>query len=422
MNKTRVFCFALLALLLISPVRAVKADEMSELKQQMSQMMERLAQLEARQKLKERQLAQEIADVKAQKVEPAVLPASLKWLEKIKISGDFRYRHEHIDSDTLTSRNVGRDRHRIRARLMLTSVINDEWGVGFRIATGDTSSATSTNQDLDDGFVSKDLWLDLAYFDFHPASISGLNMYGGKIKNPFLRVGSNQVVWDSDVTLEGIAATYQKPLGETNTLNLAAGGFWVDEEAANVDTSMWGVQAYIKHDIGNPDYILGGVSYWDYMNINGQDLGTAARGNTFVTGTNNYAYDYNILELFAEYGTKVSGLPVAIFGSWVDNLGCSSSDDTAWVLGFKLNKAKDPGSWQFSYNYRNIEADAVLGALNDGDFTGGGTDGRGHTLNFGYQVAKNTLAALTFFQNEGISASKNVDDYQKLHADLVFKF
>ena len=42
-------------------------------------------------------------------------------------------------------------------------------------------------------------------------------------------------------------------------------------------------------------------------------------------------------------------------------------------MGATLNKAKDPGSWQFEYDYRDIQADAVVGKFNDSDFVGGGT-------------------------------------------------
>ena len=101
---------------------------------------------------------------KAEKAEvkdsAAVLPDNLKWLEKIKISGDFRYRHEHIDSQRAVDGNAewrsGRDRDRIRARLKVSANVNDEWDVVFRMATGqyeffdDTllADTVSTNQTL----------------------------------------------------------------------------------------------------------------------------------------------------------------------------------------------------------------------------------------------------------------------------------
>lgn len=247
-------------------------------------------------------------------------------------------------------------------------------------------------------------------------------MYGGKIKNPFYKVGKNQLVWDSDLNPEGIAATYEIPLGEKNTLHIAGGGFWVDESSSGVDTSLWGIQGYIKHTIGNPDYILAGVSYWDYGNIKGKTdkYGTLAGNTADSTGTK-WAGDYDIIEFFGEYGTKFSGLPVAVFGNWVKNTVAISGEDTGWLVGAKLNKAKNPGSWEFSYDYRDLEADAVLGAFNDSDFIGGGTNGEGHRFNFTYQLAKNLQAALTYFHNQKKGSGYDYD-YRRLQADLILKF
>ena len=76
--------------------------------------------------------------------------------------------------------------------------------------------------------------------------------------------------------------------------------------------------------------------------------------------------------------------------------------------------------WEASYNYRDLEADAVVGIFSDSDFIGGGTNGKGHRFNFAYQLAKNFEAGLTYFLNE----RKNTDDdkYRRLQADLIFKF
>jgi len=231
-------------LLLAIHSTAVKGDEISELKELIleqskiiQQLHERVEQLEARQKLKEQSLTQKIEELAEMQKETPALPDALKWAEKVKISGDLRFRHEHIDSETSGSVRwkKGRDRQRIRARLMLEAIINDEWDVAFRLASGERSiladeddmfaDPVSSNQTLKQNFSSKDIWLDLAYFNWHPAAREGLNVYGGKIKNPFYTVGKNQLVWDSDLNPEGIAATYVIPLGKKNTLHIAGGGF-----------------------------------------------------------------------------------------------------------------------------------------------------------------------------------------------------
>ena len=436
--KQIVLSAATLALLLL-PATRTWADELVELKEQlevqqqlMQQMQERLAQLEARQRLKERSLNDKIAEVSkqaeaAQKSAPGGLPASLSWAENIKWSGDFRYRHEHIDAEETNSPvgwANGRDRHRIRARLMIESVINDEWGVGFRLASGSSDSPTSTNQTLENSFESKDLWLDLAYFDYKPASMPGLKVTGGKIKNPFYKVGKNQLIWDGDLNPEGIAFSHTRDLSDTDQLVVNGGGFWIDEDSG-IDTSLWGIQAYWKREIGNPDTIIAGASFFDYGNIEGENpAGVALTGNTpHPANAANYASDFNILELFAEYGTEISGLPFSIYGNWANNTHAATSEDTGWLVGAMLGKAKDPGSWQLGYNYRVIEADAVVGGLNDSGFINGGTGGRGHKFSCAYQIAKNVQGALTYLHNEDDSTSSTKDlDYRRLQADLVIKF
>ena len=432
-------------LLAFSHVSVAGADEISELReliraqnQQLQQLRQRLDELEAEQKQQSQQMETKISEAVKDK-QVGALPDSLQWAEKVRISGDLRYRHEHIDAEKVGSVRwkEGRDRDRIRARLMIEAIVNDEWGLGFRLASGqrdilvDSSldadmfpDPISGNQTLKQNFSSKDIWIDLAYFDWHPKAVPGLNVYGGKVKNPFYTVGKNELVWDHDLNPEGIASKYQWPIGKNDTIHINGGGFWVDESSGGVDTSLWGVQGYLRHTIGNPDYILGGVSYWDYGNIKGKvdNFGILAGNTADPTGTM-WAGDYDLLEVFSEYGTKFWGLPVAVFGSWVRNFVAVGDQDTGWLVGAKLNKAKDPGSWEFGYNYRDLEADAVVGAFTDSDFIGGGTNGRGHEFGLTYQVAKNVQAGLTYFHNENDRANSSRDlDYRRLHTDLKFKF
>jgi len=402
-----------------------KADELTELKQQLNLLQQRIEQLEAKQNQQSEQMEEKIAKAVDEKQIEA-LPDSLKWVENVKISGDLRYRHESIDSESSGRWSEGRHRHRIRARLGLDGKVNDEWDVGFRIASG-ASDPVSTNQSLDEGFSSKDLWLDLAYFDWHPVIMDGLNLYGGKMKNPFYKVGANQLIWDGDLNPEGIAAKYVMPLGKHDKLYINGGGFWAEESSSGIDQSLWGVQTYLKHSFENEDYLLAGASYYDYGNtknkktLYSQDPDDEAFGNTFTTigGESYYTNDYDILEGFAEYGFQIGERPAAVFGNYVQNTAASTSEDEGWIIGCKFNKAKKPGSWELSYDYRDLEADAVIGVFSDSDFIGGGTDGKGHRFGLRYQLAKNLQADLTYFLNE---RGSNDDDYRRLQADLIFKF
>ena len=408
-----------MSLLVFWQASIVKADEISELRQQMKKMQQRLELLETSQKAQEQTVAERISKAVEGKQINA-LPDNLKWFEKVKISGDLRYRHESIDSEKNGRWGKGRNRHRIRARLGLNAKIHDDWDLEFRIASG-SSDPSSTNQTLDNGFSSKDLWLDLAYFNWHPATIEGLNLYGGKMNNPYYKAGKNQLIWDGDLNPEGIAANHVIPLGDYDKLYVNGGGFWAEESSSGVDQSLWGAQTYLKHNFENKNHLIAGASYFDYGNTKSQATlydSSDSYGNS-VDSSGRYINDYNLLEGFAEYGFKVADMPIAVFGNYVQNVAATTSEDTGWLVGCKFNKAKKPGSWELSYYYRDLEADAVIGVFSDSDFIGGGTDGKGHQFGGKYQLAKNLQAGLTYFLNE---RGENDDNYRRLQADLIFKF
>ncbi len=432
-KKGNVFLVTGLSLLLLWLAEDARADEVSNLKehlkvqtQLLQQMQERLEQLEARQRLKEQTLTRKLDEVaqKTDKKDSVDLPESIKWLENMKIGGDLRYRYESIDEQSSGDWKSGVNRNRIRARLGLDAKVNDEWDLGFRIATN-AGDPVSTNLDLDKSFTGKDIRLDRAFFDWHPAAIKGFDLIGGKIPNPFYAVGKNQLIWDGDLNPEGLAAKYQMSLNDTCKLHVNSGGFWVQRASY---TSLWAIQGYVNQKLPKENYLIGGASYYNYGNIEGKtDLyrpwagGTTAKwfGNTSIGTPAVFANDYDIIEGFVEYGFKVDNMPVAVFGDYVNNTAASKKD-TGWLIGCTLNKAKDPGSWEFRYDYRDLDADAVVGQFSDSDFGGGGTNGKGHWFGFTYQVAKNVQAAVTYFLDEKKNSYE--DEYHRLQVDLMLKF
>jgi len=439
----------LCAVVLLRPAAAGAQEDVNELKaelqaqkQRQAELEDRINQLEARQKLKERALAEKIEQATAakppeQEKKAEVIPEVLKWASKVGLYGDFRYRYEYFDDDCAAT---DRHRNRIRARIGLDAKVNDEWNLGFRLATSegeDQGDPISTNQTLDGGSSKKAIWLDLAFLGYHPAWLEGLDLYAGKINFPFYRAGKNELIWDSDLTPEGGAILYGIPLRDQTTLNLAAGGFWINEESDGSDTSLWGIQAHIKHQFDKPTYVIGGVSWYDYGNIQGSE-GLATewkdRADSFFGNTRTdidpdpdardyvFASDYDLFELFAEFGTSIGKLPVAVFGDWVQNtVAVDDGEDTGWLIGGQINKAKDPGSWQFDYDYRDLEMDAVVGQFTCSDFLAGGTGGKGHRFSFTYVFAKNVSGALTYWDGEFDGRSDDAD-VRRFQADVMLKF
>jgi hypothetical protein len=421
----------------VQDVNQLKAELQAQ-RQRQADLEDKINQLEARQKLRERKLDQKVEQVAAhqeKKEEPqeegqkkeAAIPDILQWASKVGLYGDFRYRYEYIDDQSKTTE---RNRNRIRARVGLNAKVNDEWNLGFRLATGEGTQEgdpVSTNQTLGGSWGRRPFWLDLAFLDYRPQWAQGLDLTAGKIEFPFYRPNKNQLIWDHDLTPEGGAILYSLPLGEKTSVNLGAGGFWVVERSAAVDTAFWGAQGYVKQKISGPTYVLGGAGGYWYSHLQGQQAlslqwespTSAFFGNSNAGGL--YTSDYDLVELFGELGSQIGKLPVAVFGDYVVNTAAVSDADTGWMVGGVLNKAKDPGSWQFDYDYRDVQADAVVGQFNDSDFAGGGTGGRGHRFGFNYVLSKNVVPGLTYYLNQYEGRNNNAD-YNRLQADVVVKF
>jgi hypothetical protein len=355
-------------------------------------------------------------------------PDLLDWMKKVQVYGDLRYRYEYIDDETKTT---DRDRNRIRARVGLTAKVNDEWNLGFRLATSEGTQGgdpISTNQTLGGSWGKRPFWLDLAFLDYRPSALNGLDILAGKMEFPFYKPGRDQLIWDTDLTPEGGAMLYTMPMGDATTLNLGAGGFWLVERSTDVDTSFWAAQGYLKQKISDSTYALGGVSGYWYGHIQGQqalslqwESPTASFfGNSNAGGL--YTSKYELFEAFAEMGTQIEKMPVALFGDYVVNtVAVDKSQDTGWMIGVTINKARNAGSWQLDYDYRDIQADAVVGQFTESDFLGGGTGGRGHRFGCSYVLFNNVMAGLTYYLDE-LTRPGTSADYKRLELDLQVKF
>ncbi len=358
------------------------------------------------------------------------------WLERISLKGDFRYRHEMIDPEGRDHRN----RHRVRARIHLLGKVNDVVDVGVQIATGNfyddglaqdrvMGDAVSSNQTLDEGWSSKPIWLDMAYFDFHPFSNSeeagwNLNILGGKFNTPFDVMQKTELLWDPDLRPEGIALMATRDCGGF-TLFSNAGGFYIEEEGGGADTGMFGAQVGVTVPLNDNGCALTvGSGYYNYGNVKGKDFvfdDGAGFGNTADIG-GNYAEDFDEVELFAECTFEAGDFPIAVFANAVSNIAADHGNHGA-LAGFKVGKTKKPGSWDVRYQYKRLEPDAVLAAFTDSDFGGGGTDVKGHEFNLGYMLATNWKVSVSYFINRtGFYGAGTSNDFRRFQFDFKFKF
>jgi len=337
------------------------------------------------------------------------------WTERIKFGGDLRLRFDSIDEDGKDTRN----RARYRARVGATAEVNESIDTTLALVSGE-DDPTSGNQTFGDGFSSKPVRIDLAYVDLHPDLFAGNSALIGKMRMPFIAV--NDLIWDSELNPEGIAANTSFG-DEQLAIKANAGSFWVEERSAENEAMLYGGQIAGVLKFENISLTAGGTLYL-YEGIAGYAPvfdETTGFGNTVIAaddGSLTYAYDYELVEFFARAGFTL-GLPVELSANHVDNTEVDENN-SAFMAGIKLGKLKDPGSAEFSYSYREVEADSMLGVFTDSDAFGGGTDGSAHKWNAGYQIAKNVSGGATYYLSE--KGLDNGKDYNRFQIDLTVKF
>jgi hypothetical protein len=339
------------------------------------------------------------------------------WTADIKLKGDFRYRHEMIDEQDSDARH----RHRIRARVGIEGKVNDNMKVGIQLATG-SHDPVSTNQTLDNAFSTKDIMLDLAYLNFSPKRIEGLEIQGGKFKNPFFKPGKSELIWDSDWNPEGGVATFERDFSDVS-ITLIGAGLWIDERSDADDSWLAAGQGVLHYKFNEKKTGLAfGAGFFNYVNSAGFDPFYDAddpMGNS-IDDDSLYLVDYEILELYGELSHRLGYVPVTVMADYVTNTAADSVNN-GWLVGLHIGKVKMPGTWALRYIYREVEKDAVVGMFTDSDFRGGGTDAKGHEMGGQYQLADNTTFNITYFINKiGLDAAEA--DFNRLQVDLQLKF
>ena len=425
----QILFWAVVASIVLTPTAyaAVSDQDFAELRKQLAAVSARLDELAAENA--ELRAAQNQADASISRVETTIseIPVSSEsWTERISLGGDFRYRYSRIDLEG----SGARKRFRIRARTNIKAQVSDNIEIGFGLATGG-DDPVSTNQDLGGGGSTKDAKLNLAYADWEAAD--GLHLFGGKFKNPLTRVGGQPLTWDADWTPEGLALTYQRDWFFANAL----GTYLESDSKKSNDNFSWGGQVGVSVNVGDAK-LTGGIGYYiiptkggttnfgdpsdpeDFFGNTAIEAGGAACGTTVDTECV-YLYDYKLTQAFAEASFNIGGWPALVFFDYINNSD-PTENNTGWTLGTKIGQTKDRGQMQFTYYYASKEADSMLGLVTDSDFGGGGSDSKGHWLQFNYGVQESWTIGAQYFINEVDLASGNKSDFNRLMIDLQWKW
>lgn len=399
-------------------IAQVSKAEWEEFKAQFAEMSERVRALEIEnQKLRDaNQRVVRVEDLEATNTQVATLKkqnSEMSWAEKIKWSGDFRYRYEDIKEED--SKN--RYRHRISARPALVAKTSDTTEVGFGLATGG-DNPVSTMQTLGEGSSKKDIDLDLAYFKWNALEDTYLN--AGRFANPFYTMQKSQLIWDSDFRLEGGAANWAD-----NRFFANAGYSFLQGDSAEGQVGILGGQFGANFTPFDGASLTTAIAYYDIPS-----KGETAFyddeffGNSTVikNGVEVYEFDYQLVNASVNFGFSAFDQPFTLYADYVENQDVNDLE-TGYMLGVQLGNAKNKGSWQVQYQYEDLEANATLGLITASDFGGGGTDVKGSTFAARYAIDNQWFVGTTYyFDNKAGVALGDNENYDRLQLDTGFKY
>ncbi len=338
--------------------------------------------------------------------------AAVAWAERLRWSGDFRYRYESTAVEGASDRN----RNRIRARAYLEADVSDTMKAGMGLASG-SDDPVSTNQTLGGGGSSKAINLDLAYVEWF--GLANTKIVGGKFKQQQHNVGDSGLLWDSDWRPEGTSIRYDN--GRFFAVGL---GTWIESDSRKSQQEFsYGLQAGVRLPLGEQLELTMGTGYYRFDSAGKVSFFDDGEffGNSFDPVTGTYLHNYYEAEGFAELGFDLFDRPTLLFADYVQNLD-ADENDIGYAFGINFNEARKKGSWELNYAYKKLEADAVLGLLTDSDFGNGGTNAKGSVISGAYAVHDNWNFRMTYFLNQTSIDHGDNRDLDKLQLDLQFKY
>jgi hypothetical protein len=322
------------------------------------------------------------------------------YVSGLKFYGDFKGRYEEINVNNPQYYTFDRFRYRLRVGLNLS--LGDDFETGFRLGSGNPlanpggvivgGSSVSQSQDVNSIFAANYLWIDAAFGKWTAINSPDwtLSFTIGKMDNPFQL---DNMVWDYDInptggaidlkhkfsdsqSLEGIGAlyilddfnqTYQSttafpnsnyPLAQPNAYPYLYGGqiLWKSQWTPKISSSL----SLAAFNIANKDSLSALVQPFYNAGNSRNDFGFLLYHYNPVIVSSSLTYD---LDSFPLYHGK---FPVTASGEYMNNPG-APANNIGYRFGLALGKAGTKHTWQISYRYQELQADAWYDALVDDD-------------------------------------------------------
>ena len=243
-------------------------------------------------------------------------PKPPEWIERIKLTADLRVRAEAISFGAGNDNtgafpnfnaintgepfdytpgifspqlNVDQDRQRIRlrARFGIESQLGEGFTAGMRVATGNTNTPVSVNQDMGlaaggqgGNFSKYQVWLDRAFvkWDTGTPADRGLSASAGRFDNPFF---ATETIYDADLGFDGFALQGRYKVHDRFTPFFNAGLFPFFNTELHFATNqprkfpsedkwLYGAQVGSEVRLASKVQLKLGAAYYDFNNVEGR--------------------------------------------------------------------------------------------------------------------------------------------------------
>lgn len=398
-------------------------------------------------------------------------------IDNATLYGDVRVRAESRNGeDSRLPRSVEEDRTRTRYKLTFgaKTTSGDFYSdIAFAMGAGgrsDNATFGSTNgANNKDALLVKRAMLGWNITDW-------LALEAGRLANPLY---TTSMVWDGDLTIEGLAEKANFKLGNTDVFLTAfqaqyegdrrktSGGATSAIGAGSTSNELLAFQGGAKFNITDTVSAKAALTYYTYTNDNvlgngGAGAFTPAAGTSTASpfGTNPLATnDLQIIEIPGEINFNIGDLQAKVFGDYAYNIDGddrykaalnrpgnsvptnnairnAGNDDKAWLIGVgvarKQDKKPKQGDWAANLWYQDVGVYALDPNTPDSDFFDSRVNMKGVVLKTEYNLRDNVFvnfaAGHGTRKNDDISTvgagdiGLNLDSYNLYQLDLTYKF
>lgn len=338
--------------------------------------------------------------------------------------------------------------------------MNDNLQTGFRLGTADfskgadatTGTPFSNNETLQGNGSKKPFWVDKACGRWTPVNNRTWMLAAtiGKMDQTFQQ---SAMVFDPDYTPEGAALQATYKINDQNSRAFNGAAFVVDHlnsrgpflyGAQAIWNANWtpkiatsvGIAAY---DIADDKNLAASNTGTPYDSNLGNTITGSALGDPFVAHFNPIVASGSLTYTLDSFPLYPGAFPIKLAGEYLDN-PAASSNNKGWWGGVTLGKSGKKHTWDISYRYQRLEADAWWDQIVDDDndalfpshaglntssaSAAGVTDVQGHLIKFNYSIFDSLTFSFTAYINDLIVNPVPSQKTDAIHAmaDLMWKF